>query len=98
MENIIQATVLGARCFDIEGNKIGSMFISQPVERDRNDYIGHEVMKVSCPYQLIEVLRHMTIPGQYYIRVKMKTAAGGKVGLEVLSLEAADPVNPGKGK
>lgn len=87
MEQIIQATVLGARRFDIDGNKIGSMFISQPVDKKQADYVGHEIMKVSCPYELIDQVRFLKVPGDYRLTCKMKTASGGKVGLEVLRLE-----------
>ena len=98
MEQIIHATVLGARRFDINGDKIGSMFISQPVPKDTPDYVGHEVMKVSCPFPMIDEIRFQNIPGDYQLRVKMKTAAGGKVGLEVLGLKPVDSAATGKPK
>ncbi len=90
MENVMQATVIGARRFDIDGNKIGTMFISQPVDEAENDYVGHEVMKVSCPFNLIDEIRFQKLPGDFTMRVKMKTATGGKVGLAVLGLEALE--------
>lgn len=47
-------TVIGARGFDIDGNKIGQIFTMDPeVDPDDANHIGNDVMKWSCNHPLV---------------------------------------------
>ncbi len=86
MQNTMRAQVLGMRRFDINGTKMASLYITQPFEEGQEDVAGLEVMKASCPYNMLDQLQKVTLPGEFDVAFKMKTAAGGKVGIVVSSV------------
>lgn len=88
MENVITAQVLGAKRYDIEGNKMGTLYVAQPTADTSGDTLGLEIMKVSCPYVLLDTIKHEPLPGQYEIKVNMKAAGGGKLALEATAVRA----------
>lgn len=90
LQNVITAQVLGAKRYAIDGNQFGSLFLAQPTSDTSGDTIGLEVMKVSCPYALLDTIKDAVLPGQFEIKVNMKAAGGGKLALEALALR---PVN-----
>ena len=101
MQNIMTAQVLGGRRFDINGTKMAQLHLAIPSDSDNDDMVGLEVMKANCPYQLLDSLKSEVFPAEFELSVRMKTAAGGKVGIEVLSMSKIDKktgevITPGK--
>lgn len=80
MQNVITAQIIGAKRYDIDGNKMASIFVMQQAEQNDNT-VGFEVMKLSAPYGVVDQLQKAKLPADYEILVRMKTAGGGKMSL-----------------
>ena len=88
MGNGMQGTVWGARRCEVNGDKIATVFLGQPASKEDPDMVGLEVMKASCPYSLLDNMAG-DFPQEAEAQVKLRSAAGGKVGMEVLALRPA---------
>ncbi len=86
MQNVITAQVLGGRRFDIEGNKMASLFVAQASKEGDENNIGLEVMKIGCPYALFDTIKPGSLPGEFELQVNIKPGAGGKIAMEAIAL------------
>lgn len=80
MQNTITAQIIGAKRYDIDGNKMASIFVMQQAEQNDNT-VGYEVMKVSAPYGVVDQLQKAKLPAEYEIMIKLKAAGGGKMAM-----------------
>lgn len=94
MNNVITAQVLGGRRFDIEGNKMASLFVAQPSKEGDENNIGLEVMKISCPYALFDTIKPGTLPGEFELQVNIKPGAGGKISMEAIAIRPLVRTSP----
>ena len=94
MQNVIKAQVIGAKRYDIDGNKMASIFVMQKAE-ETDDSVGFEVMKMSAPYDVVEHLKGKKLPGDYDVLVRMRAAGGGKMALIAEGIKAISPITGG---
>ncbi|MEJ1364280.1 MAG: hypothetical protein RPU42_04155 [Candidatus Sedimenticola sp. (ex Thyasira tokunagai)] len=87
MQNIITATVIGAKRYIIDGDKSATIFVQQPTDPDNENAVGLEVMKISSPFEILDVLKKHTLPGEFMIETKLTSAAGGKIGMKCTGIK-----------
>ncbi|WP_077528824.1 hypothetical protein [Vreelandella utahensis] len=88
MKQTLTLTVLGARRFDIDGNKIGQIFTMEPADPDDADRIGHDVMKWGCDYDLVEKIEQYAdqLPCEFDAEALMKAGSRQSAQFKLLSL------------
>ncbi|WP_077529393.1 hypothetical protein [Vreelandella utahensis] len=88
MKQQLTITVLGARRFDIDGNKIGQIFTMETADPDDKDRIGHDVMKWGCDHALVEKVEQYEseLPCEFDAEALMKAGTGQKAQFKLLSL------------
>ncbi|WP_295720425.1 hypothetical protein [uncultured Halovibrio sp.] len=81
-------TVIGARRFDIDGNKIGQIFTMEPADPDDADRIGNDVMKWGCDHALVEKIEQYEseLPCEFDAEAMMKAGGGQKAQFKLLNL------------
>ncbi|MET0082680.1 MAG: hypothetical protein ABW079_06670 [Sedimenticola sp.] len=93
MKQILNAEIIGAKRYDIDGNKMAAMFIIQEAA-PTDDVVGLEVMKISAPYGVVDQLKKHTLPGDFEIEADMKSASGGKIGLVATGIRPRNGSKP----
>ncbi|MGM0784627.1 MAG: hypothetical protein ACQEUM_10975 [Pseudomonadota bacterium] len=88
MINTIQARVLGAMRYAMDnGAKGAKITLMNETDPDNENRLGHEVMTISAPYDLLEQLRphaaHM--PCNLEIDAEMRTT-GGKMTMHAIAV------------
>lgn len=78
--NIIETQIIGAKRFESDGNKTGQLLITEAVDQQDPDTLGLVPMKISCPYDMVNVLRDKKLPDTYQIVCDLKLQSG-KAGL-----------------
>lgn len=88
MKQQLTLTVLGARRFDIDGNKIGQIFTMEKADPDDRDRIGHDVMKWSCDHDLVQQIEKYAddLPAEFDAEALMKAGGGQKAQFKLLNL------------
>ena len=88
MKQQLTLTVIGARRFDIDGNKLGQVFTMEKADPDDEDRIGNDVMKWSCPYDLVQTIEKYAdeLPAEFDAEAMMKAGGGQKAQFKLLSL------------
>ena len=88
MKQQLTLTVLGARRFDIDGNKIGQIFTMEKADPDDQDRIGHDVMKWSCDHDLVQQIEKYAddLPAEFDAEALMKAGGGQKAQFKLLNL------------
>jgi len=88
MNSILKANVLGAKRYDINGNKMASLFLVQETDQSDENVVGHEVMKLSAPYNVIEQIKSsgVALPAAAEVTVQTKAGSGGKLQLICLDV------------
>ncbi|TCO81108.1 hypothetical protein EV699_110134 [Plasticicumulans lactativorans] len=90
MRQLMNFHVLGIKRYSVDGSEGASAYVMSPAEGDPNT-VGAHVMKVPCPYALVDACRGMPMPGDFQAEVELRAGAQGKLALFVLSLNPANP-------
>lgn len=90
MKQVLTGTVIGAKRYTIDGQQSATLFVQQEIEGDKADAVGLEVMKVSAPYNIVDILRKHKLPGEFHIEARMKSLAQGKMGMEATAIKPID--------
>ena len=80
MNQQLQVELLGSSYVSVDGAEYASIFIGQPAEEGSQNAKGIEVMKLSCDPDVFRSLPTVGYPLQVNLEVKLKKAAGGKLG------------------
>jgi hypothetical protein len=80
MNQQMQVELLGSSYVSVDGAEYASIFIGQQAEEGSANAKGIEVMKVSCDPDVFRSLPVNGYPLQVNLEMKLKKAAGGKLG------------------
>ena len=95
METVMSLDVLRVARYVIDGQQVASAIATTAA--DENEHLkGLEVMKMRCPFGLIEEIGSTQLPAKLDLRVKVVGAAGGKSALEILGVKRPAPSTAGK--
>lgn len=76
----MQVEVLGTSYVSVDGAEYASLFLGQQAEEGSANAKGIEVMKVGCDPEVFRSLPSIGYPMQVNLEMKLKKAAGGKLG------------------
>lgn len=85
MVNVMNQTMVvdlyGASLADVDGTKYASLYVGQQVIDEKAESAkGIVVMKLPCDPDVYESLRIAKYPSQVELQVRLKKAAGGRMG------------------
>lgn len=90
MRQLMNFHVLGIKRYSVDGSEGASAYVMSPAQGDPNT-VGAHVMKVPCPYALVDACRSMSMPGDFEAEVELRAGAQGKLALFIVSLNPAAP-------
>ena len=85
MNQNMTLSILGARRGSVDGNNYASVYVVQRAEDGDKDNVGMLPMKLSCDFNVLDALDPKQLPGEYECMVRLQPAAGGKVGMHLMS-------------
>lgn len=96
MNQKIQGHILGAKRYNIDGQKSASLYLMGDVLNGENEK-GALPMKLPCDFDLLEMLDEKHLPGDYELEVKLSMGGGVKAAMHVVSVKPSRaPVQPAK--
>ncbi len=89
MNQVLKCELFGASIARMEGGQVyASLYIGQPVTNEKEENAkGIVIMKLSCDEQVYEDLKSSNYPCPADLHVRLKKAAGGKLGQHCFKLE-----------
>ena len=78
--------VIQAKRYSMEGNKGGSILMTQVNDGGNEDLAGLEVMKMAADYELVDKLR-AALPCKCKVTARPVAGAGQKMAFKALSVE-----------
>ena len=98
MNQVLRVDLLGASYAAVDGQEFSSLFVGQQAEPGQANAKGIEVMKLSCDTDVFRSLdaNPGAYPMQVELHVRLKKAAGGKLGQHCVRAIAV-PKTPAKG-
>ena len=94
MDNVMKVQVLGGKRYDMESGRFAAIYIAQPSNPDRKDTVGLEVMKVGCPYDLLDTFKGSELPGEFEVAFNLKMGGGGKAQMEAVAVRSSKGHGP----
>ncbi|SIQ85489.1 hypothetical protein [Marinobacterium stanieri] len=88
MNITMTADVIQASRYDMDGNKGGSIIVTQKSDGTNENRIGMELMKLACDYGVIDQLRDH-LPCKCEIVAQPTQGGGQKMAFKVLSIKPA---------
>ncbi|MFC0267557.1 hypothetical protein [Kushneria aurantia] len=78
MINTITARVIGASRYEVEGTKGAKIIAMNPASPEADNAIGHQVMTIAAPYDMLEQLRQFApdMPCNLEIDAEMRPSGG----------------------
>lgn len=100
---VMNFDLYGASFADIDGNQYVSLFVGQAVEDEQAENAkGIIIMKMSCDVDVYRSLDISKYPARVEAQVKLKKAAGGKMGQHCVKItpkqSSASPAASAAGK
>jgi hypothetical protein len=81
MNQTMTVDLYGASIADVEGKKYASLFVGQAVQDEKEENAkGIVVMKLPCDPEVYESLKIARYPASVDLHVRLKKAAGGRMG------------------
>lgn len=87
MHQLLHATVIGAKRYTIDGQQSATLFVQQEIDGGNTDAVGLEVMKVSAPFNVVDILKKHQVPGEFEIEAVFKSLAGGRMGITAKAIK-----------
>ena len=81
--------VIQAKRYEMEGNKGGSLLMTQANDGSNDDLAGLEVMKLTADYELVDSLRAV-LPSKCKVVARPVAGAGTKMNFKVVSCTPVD--------
>lgn len=91
MNQQMQVELLGSSYVSVDGAEYASIFIGQQAEEGSANAKGIEVMKVSCDPDVFRSLPSSGYPVVVNLEMKLKKAAGGKLGQHCVKASITKP-------
>ena len=104
MNQVMNVELYGASLADVEGKKYASLYVGQHVVDEKEEGAkGIVMMKLPCDPEVYDSLRVTKWPAQIEMHVRLKKAAGGRLGqhctavnVRVGQAPSASPVSANK--
>ncbi len=94
LNQTLKCDLYGATIFrSDDGRAYASLFVGQPVVNEQEENAkGIVLMKLSCDEEVYTGLKSETYPVPVDLHVRLKKAAGGKMGQHCFKLDIQNPV------
>lgn len=87
MEQVINVDLYGASIANVDGKEYASLYIGQPVVDEREENAkGIILMKLPCDPSVYQSLSASKYPVSVELHVRLKKAAGGRMGQHCVKL------------
>lgn len=89
MNQVITVNLFGASLADVDGKQYASLYIGQEVIDEKEEGAkGIIVMKLPCDPDVYHNLRLAKYPAHVDLHVRLKKAAGGRLGQHCVKIES----------
>ncbi|MDO6748530.1 hypothetical protein [Gilvimarinus sp. 1_MG-2023] len=90
MNQVLTVELYGASLADVDGRQYASLYIGQKVEDEKEEGAkGIVVMKMPCDPEVYQTLNPPKYPAQVQAHVRLKKAAGGRLGQHCVKVQLA---------
>lgn len=99
MINTIQAHVIGASRYEVEGIKGAKLIIMNEAAPDNDNLFGFQTSTMSAPFEMVDKIRELNprLPGNLELDVEIR-ASQGKVTMHAIAVREAKPGRPADSK
>ncbi|MDO3383850.1 hypothetical protein [Gilvimarinus algae] len=95
MNQVLNVELYGASMADVDGRQYASLYIGQKVEDEKEEGAkGIVIMKMPCDPDVYHALNAPKYPAQVQAHVRLKKAAGGKLGQHCVKIAPAPSAAP----
>lgn len=99
MNQQMNVQVYGGSIARMDGQAFASLYVGQHVEDEAEQNAkGIEIMKVSCDERVYEEMKSDKYPFDATISVRLKKAAGGKMGQHCIGIKPVAPARQAPAK
>ena len=92
MNQVMTVNLFGASLADVDGRQYASLYVGQEVVDEKEEGAkGVIVMKLPCDPDVYHALNLSKYPAQVDMHVRLKKAAGGRMGQHCVKIDVAKP-------
>lgn len=93
MNQVMTVSLFGASLADVDGKQYASLYVGQEVVDEKEEGAkGIIVMKLPCDPDVYHNLKLAKYPAQVDLHVRLKKAAGGRLGQHCVKIDAKSAV------